>query len=126
MRAHEGKPTSGPFLGRPVLILTTVGAKSGRVRKTPLAYSKDGERHVVIASKGGGPTHPAWYHNLVANPEVTVEVLGEGFRARARVAEGDERDRLFRNQADQMPNFYQYQERTSRRIPVVVLERITG
>jgi deazaflavin-dependent oxidoreductase (nitroreductase family) len=126
MRAHGGKPTSGPFFGSPVLVLTTVGAKSGQRRESPLVYSMDGERHVVIASKGGAPTHPAWYHNLVANPDVTVEVLGDRFEARALVTEGDERDRLFRNQADQRPSFYEYQEKTTRQLPVVVLERIAG
>jgi deazaflavin-dependent oxidoreductase (nitroreductase family) len=123
LRGHGGKPTSGPFLGRPVLILTTVGAKSGERRETPLVYSKDGENLVVIASKGGAPTNPAWYHNLVATPEVTLEVLGERYGARARVTEGEERDRLFRNQADESPGFYDYQRKTTRRIPVVVLER---
>jgi deazaflavin-dependent oxidoreductase (nitroreductase family) len=125
MRAHEGKPTSGPFVGRPVLILTTIGARSGQPRETPLVYTSDGDRLVVIASKGGAPTHPDWYRNLVAHPTVTVEVLGERFRARARVTEGDERERLFRKQADRMPNFYEYQKRTSRRIPVIALERMT-
>ena len=123
MRAHGGKPTSGPFLGRQVLILTTVGAKSGEVRENPLAYSTDGDRYVVIGSKGGAPTHPAWYHNLRANPVATVEVLDERFQARARVAEGDERERLFRNHADRMPAFYDYTKRTSRQLPVIVLER---
>jgi deazaflavin-dependent oxidoreductase (nitroreductase family) len=123
MRAHGGKPTSGPFLGRNVLILTTVGARSGERRETPLAYSTDGDRYVVIGSKGGAPTHPAWYHNLRANPLVAVEVLGDRFEARALVALGDERDRLFRNQADQMPAFNDYQKRTSRQLPVIVLER---
>src|SRR2546428_8739568 len=111
MRAHGGKATSGPFLGRKVLILTTVGARSRELRETPLAYSTDGDRYVVIGSKGGAPTHPAWYHNIRANPVVTVEVLGERFEGRARVAEGDERDRLFRNQADQLPVFYDYQQK---------------
>jgi deazaflavin-dependent oxidoreductase (nitroreductase family) len=78
----------------------------------------------VIASKGGAPTSPDWFHNLVANPEVTVEIPGETFRARARVAEGEERDRLFRAQADRMPNFDEYATKTDRVIPVVVLERI--
>jgi deazaflavin-dependent oxidoreductase (nitroreductase family) len=125
LRANAGKPTSGPFLGRPVLILTTVGAKSGERRETPLVYSRDVDHLVVIASKGGAPTNPAWYHNLVAKPDVTLEVLGERFDARARVTEGEERDRLFRNQADEMPGFHEYQQKTTRRIPVVVLERAT-
>jgi len=124
MRAHEGKPTSGPFLGRPVLILTTIGARSGQPRETPLVYTTDGDHVVVIGSKGGAPTNPDWYRNLVANPAVTVELLGETFRARARVTEGDERERLFRNQADQMPSFYDYQRRTTRQIPVIALERM--
>ena len=123
MRAHGGKPTSGPFLGRQVLILTTVGAKSGEVRENPLAYSTDGDGYVVVGSKGGAPTHPAWYHNLRANPVATVEVLDEKFQARARVAEGEERERLFRNHADRMPAFYDYTKRTSRQLPVIVLER---
>jgi deazaflavin-dependent oxidoreductase (nitroreductase family) len=123
LREHGGEPTSGPFLGRPVLILTTRGAKSGQPRENPLVYTRDGDRYVVIASKGGAPTHPAWYHNLVANPEVTLEVLGEKFPTRARVAEGEEHDRLYRNQAELMPAFAEYQRKTSRQIPVVVLER---
>ena len=123
LRAHGGEATSGPFLGRPVLILTTVGARSGQPREKPLVYTRDGDRYVVIASKGGAPNHPDWYHNLVANPEVTLEVLGERFGARARVATGEERQRLFRAQADRMPQFHEYQQRTSRTIPVVVFDR---
>jgi deazaflavin-dependent oxidoreductase (nitroreductase family) len=123
LRAHGGKATSGPFVGGPLLIMTTVGARSGQLRENPLAYTRDGERYVVIASKGGAPTHPSWYHNLVANPDVTLEVLGERFPARARVAEGEEHDRLYRSQAELMPGFAEYQRRTSRKIPVVVLER---
>jgi deazaflavin-dependent oxidoreductase (nitroreductase family) len=123
LRTNGGKPTSGPFLGRPVLILTTVGAKSGERRENPLVYTTDGDHIFVIASKGGAPTNPAWYHNLVVTPDVTVEVLGEKFDARARVTEGEERDRLFRKQADLMPGFDEYQRNTTRKIPVVVLER---
>ena len=123
LRAHGGEATSGPFVGLPVLVLTTVGARSGRPRETPLIYTTDGDHYVVIASKGGAPTSPDWYHNLVANPLVTLEVLGERFEARARVAESEERDRLYRAQADFMPQFNEYQAKTTRRIPVVVLER---
>ena len=122
-RAHGGKATSGPFVGRPLLILTTVGARSGEARENPLVYTRDGERYVVIASKGGAPTHPSWYHNLVANPDVTLEVLGERFPARARVAEGEEHERLYTAQAELMPGFAEYQRRTTRKIPVVVLDR---
>jgi deazaflavin-dependent oxidoreductase (nitroreductase family) len=123
-RAHQGRITFGRFAGRQLLLLTTTGARSGTPRTTPLAFTRDGERFVVIASKGGEPTNPAWYHNLVAHPEVTVEVGTECFRAIARITEGEERDRLFAAQAAVMPGFLKYQDRTSRRIPVIVLERV--
>ena len=124
MRAHGGKPTSGPFLGRQVLILTTVGAKSGEVRENPLAYSTDDDRYVVIGSKGGAPTHPAWYHNLVANPEVTCEVDNQVFKARAIEIKGPERDRLWNDHVAQLPEFGEYPKKTDRVIPMVVLERL--
>ena len=123
LRAHRGEATTGPFVGRPVLILTTRGAKSGQARENPLVYTRDGDRYVVIASKGGAPTNPDWYHNLVATPDVTLEILGEKFPARARVADGEEYNRLYRNQAELMPAFADYQRKTSRKIPVVVLEQ---
>ena len=121
-RANGGQVT-GQFAGAPLLLLTTIGAKSGQSRTTPLAYTADGDRLLVIASKGGAPTHPDWYHNLVANPEVTVELETETFPARATVPDGEERDRLFDQMAAQMPGFADYQRNTTRRIPVVVLER---
>ncbi len=124
LRANDGRASSGPFVGRPLLILGTVGVKSGLQRETPLVYTMNGDDYVVIASKGGSPTNPSWYDNLVANPVVTLEILGETFRARARVTEGSERDSLYRSQADLMPAFAEYQQKTSRTIPVVVLERI--
>lgn len=120
----NGGAVSGMFAGAPLLLLTTTGAKSGREHVSPLAYTTDGDRLVVIASKGGAPTHPDWFHNLMANPEVTVELGAETFAARASVAEGEERQRLFDQQAAQMPNFAEYQRTTERQIPVVVLERI--
>ena len=123
-RANGGTVT-GPFAGRPLLLLTTTGARSGEPRTTPLVYTTDGERLVIIASKGGAPTNPAWYHNLTANPEATVELGTERFQVRAEVAQGEERDRLFEAQAAQMPNFAEYQQKTSRRIPVVTLQRMT-
>ena len=104
-RANGGQVTSGPFAGRPVLLLTTKGAKSGQPRLAPVVYSRNGEHYVIVASKGGSPTHPAWYHNLLAHPAVTVEVGGETFEARARVTEGAERDRLFAQRAATNPNF---------------------
>ena len=122
-RANGGQVT-GQFAGAPLLLLTTTGAKSGQPRTAPVAYTADGDRLLVIASKGGAPTHPDWYHNLVANPEVTVEVGTEMFSAHATVPDGEERDRLFNQMAAQMPGFADYQHNTTRRIPVVVLERI--
>jgi deazaflavin-dependent oxidoreductase (nitroreductase family) len=122
-RANDGK-TTGPFEHAPLLLLTTTGAKSGQPRTSPVVYTRDGDNLVVIASKGGAPSNPNWYHNVVANPEVEVELPGERFRARARVAEGTERDRLYRAQADLMPGFDEYQTKTTRVIPVIVLERI--
>lgn len=119
-----GGEVGGRFAGRPMLLLTTIGARSGQPRITPLNYSADGELLAVIASKGGSPTHPDWYRNLVANPEVTVEVGTETFRARARTAEEPERTRLFDQQAAIMPFFDAYRQAVvAREIPVVVLER---
>jgi deazaflavin-dependent oxidoreductase (nitroreductase family) len=123
-RANKGQITHGPFAGRPVLLLTTTGAHSGEPRLAPLVYTRDGDHYVIIASKGGAPTHPAWYHNLVANPVVTVEADGETFTARARVTEGAERARLWERHATINPSFRDYQARTTRVIPVVVLERV--
>lgn len=122
-RANGGK-VGGQFAGRPLLLLSTVGARSGQTRTSPLAYTTDGERYVIIASKGGAPSHPDWYHNLVANPIVTVEVGTEQFQARATIAEAEERVRLFDQMAVQMPGFADYQRKTERQIPVVVLERL--
>jgi deazaflavin-dependent oxidoreductase (nitroreductase family) len=122
-RENAGDIKEGVFKGAPVLLLTTKGAKSGTTYTTPLAFTRDGDRVVIIASKGGAPTHPGWYHNLVANPVVTVEVGPEKYEAKAVVAEGDERKRLFDAQAALMPNFAEYQQNTTRQIPVVVLER---
>jgi deazaflavin-dependent oxidoreductase (nitroreductase family) len=121
-RANGGK-VGGMFAGAPLLLLTTTGAKSGQQRVAPLAYTTDNGRLVVIASKGGAPTHPDWFHNLRANPEATVEVGTETFPVRATIPEGEERQRLFDQMAGQMPNFAEYQRNTTRKIPVVVLER---
>ena len=124
LRANGGKASGGPFKGGDVLILTTIGAKSGEARENPLAFSRDNGNFVVLASKGGAPTNPAWYHNLVANPVVTVEVEGDKFDATARVVDGEEYNWLFRQHARRMPGFNDYQQRTSRKIPVIVLERV--
>jgi deazaflavin-dependent oxidoreductase (nitroreductase family) len=122
-RANGGK-ISGQFAGRPLLLLTTIGARSGQPRIAPLAYTTDGDHLVIIASKGGAPTNPDWYHNLLANPTVTVEVGSESFQAQAAVPSGQERERLFTQMAEQMPGFAEYQRNTSRQIPVVVLQRV--
>jgi deazaflavin-dependent oxidoreductase (nitroreductase family) len=124
-RANDGTLT-GPFAGAPMLLLTTTGAKSGRKHTTPLVYQKVGDAIVVFGSKGGAPTHPAWYHNQVANPVVTVEVPGETFDATARTAVGEERDRIWSAQKELMPGFAEYEAKTDREIPVVVLERVNG
>src|SRR5215216_2465730 len=124
-RSNDRTLTTGRFAGRRLILLTTTGARSGLPRTTPLAFTRDGEHYVVIASKGGAPTHPDWYHNLVRNPIVTVETGAETFQARARIAQGGERERLYAAQAALMPGFAEYQRKTERQIPVVVLERIS-
>jgi deazaflavin-dependent oxidoreductase (nitroreductase family) len=121
-RANEGK-VGGPYAGVPLLLLTTTGAKSGKQRINPLAYHTDGERLMILATKAGAPTHPDWYHNIVAYPNVSVEVGTESFEARATVVEGAERDELYAKRVAVMPNFAEYQAKTTRTIPVVVLTR---
>ena len=124
-RANRGTILTGRFAGRRLVLLTTIGARSGQARTAPLAFTRSGDHYVVIASKAGSPSHPDWYHNLVRNPVVTLETGAETFQARARIAEGEERERLYTAQAALMPNFAEYQRRTARQIPVVVLERIS-
>jgi deazaflavin-dependent oxidoreductase (nitroreductase family) len=121
---QTGGKVGGAFEGAPMILITHKGAKSGKEYTTPLVHTRDGDSYVVIASKGGAPADPQWFRNLQANPDVTVEVGSEQFPARARVAEGDERERLYRAQADLMPNFDEYAKATTRSIPVVVLERV--
>jgi|SRR5215469_15138004 len=120
--ANGGK-VAGPFEGIPLLLLTTTGAKSGKQRINPLAYTTDGEHLVILASKNGAPTHPDWYYNIVAHPDVTVEVGTDTFAARAIVADGAERDKLFANMAAMLPIYAEYQAKIARTIPVVVLTR---
>lgn len=119
-RTHAGK-VGGPFEGRTLLLLHTKGAKSQQERINPVAYVKDDERLVVIASKGGAPTNPDWYYNVVAHPDLTVEVGTEKFRVHANVAEEPERTRLYNKMVEMMPGFDDYRRRTTRKIPVVVL-----
>src|SRR5258707_5653667 len=108
----------------PVLLLDHVGAKTGITRTTPLVYVEDRSSVVLVASKGGHPSHPAWYHNLRANPDVTIELAGETFGARAVVVDDEEEyERLYGQHADMMPSFNDYRQKTTRRIPVVLLDR---
>jgi deazaflavin-dependent oxidoreductase (nitroreductase family) len=109
--------------GAPILILTTRGRKSGEERLRPLIFGEEDGRYVVVASQGGAPTHPDWYLNLSADPDVHVQIKGDRFGARARTAEGEERDRLWRTMAEIWPPYDEYHGRTDRTIPVVVLER---
>ena len=109
--------------GSTILLLTTTGRKSGEPRTTPLIYAQDGDRYVIVASKGGAPEHPGWYENLAKTPEVELQVLDEVFPARARTAEGEERDRLWRKANEVWSHYDEYAEKTDREIPVVVLER---
>ena len=110
--------------GATCLVLTTKGRKSGATRKSALICGFDGDDCIVVASQGGAPTHPNWYHNLSANPNVTVQVKGDRFPATARTAEGAERDRLWKVMTAVWPNYDEYTKRTTRVIPVVVLERV--
>ncbi len=121
-RANDGR-VGGPFEGAPLLLLSTTGARSGKTRVNPLMYLADGDRLVVFASKGGAPTHPDWYHNVVANADASVEAGTERFPVRATVATGGERDELFAEQAKRYPQFAEYETKTERTIPVIVLER---
>jgi deazaflavin-dependent oxidoreductase (nitroreductase family) len=123
-RANGGK-VGGGFANMTLLLLHTTGAKSHKPRVNPVAYISDGDRLVIIASKGGAPTHPDWYHNIVANPVVTVEAGTERFRALATIAQEPERSRLFGKVVEVMPRFGEYQEKTRRIIPVIVLKRIS-
>jgi deazaflavin-dependent oxidoreductase (nitroreductase family) len=111
--------------GSTILLLTTTGRKSGEPRTTPLIYAQDGDRHVIVASKGGAPEHPGWYENLAKDPNVELQVKDEVFPARARTAEGDERERLWRKANEVWPHYDEYQTQTDREIPVVVLEALT-
>ena len=122
-RANEGK-VGGPFEGAPVLLLTSTGAKSGEQRTTPVVYQPDGERMVIFASKAGAPENPAWFHNLRANPTASVEVGSDTVEVEAVVTDGDERQRLFDRQKQLMPQFADYEQKTTRQIPVVALQPI--
>ena len=122
-RASGGKITGRSTIDS-LLLLTTTGAKSGRSHTTPLAYHRDGDHLIVVASMGGAPKNPAWYHNLTANPEVTVEVGSETFRAKAASVSGEERGRLYQQHAGHSSVFVDYEKKTSGTIPVISLQRL--
>ena len=120
-RANDGK-VGGQFEGAPLLLLHSTGAKSGQARVNPMMYLADGDNLVVFASKAGAPTSPDWYHNLVANPRASVEVEDRTVNVVAKVAEGETRERLWSLQKELYPGFAEYEAKTTRQIPVVVLE----
>jgi deazaflavin-dependent oxidoreductase (nitroreductase family) len=119
----NGGRVGGAFEGRPLLLLHTTGAKSGLERVTPLVYQAVGEDYAVFASKGGHPTNPDWYHNLVANPDVEIEVGTTLMSVAARVAEGEERELIWSRQKSDSPTFAEYEGKTTRAIPVVILTK---
>jgi deazaflavin-dependent oxidoreductase (nitroreductase family) len=110
--------------GSKILLLTTKGRKSGEPRTTPLIYENAGDAYVIVASKGGAPEHPGWYANLAKTPEVELQVRDEVFPAHARVADGEERERLWKLAAEQWPAYDDYAKKTDREIPIVVLDRV--
>ena len=119
---NAGK-VGGPFEGRTLLLLHSKGARSGKKRINPVAYLVDGDRFIIFASKSGAPTNPDWYHNLIANPEVTIEVGTETIPARATILEGEERDAMWARIVELMPGFGEYEKKTDRKIPAIALER---
>lgn len=121
-RANDGR-VGGNFAGAPLLLLHSVGAKSGAERVSPMMYRAVGDNFAVFASKAGAPTNPAWFHNLVATPDATIEVGTETLAVRARVASGEERSSIWEQQKAAYPGFADYEKKTSREIPVVILER---
>jgi deazaflavin-dependent oxidoreductase (nitroreductase family) len=122
-RANGGQ-LGGDFEGAPMLLLHSTGARSGQERVNPVMYQAVGDDLAVFASKAGAPTNPDWFHNLVANPDASVEVGTDTVAVRARVAEGDERERIWATQKERYPGFAEYEAKTDRVIPVVILERV--
>jgi deazaflavin-dependent oxidoreductase (nitroreductase family) len=121
-RANEGR-VGGPFEGAPMILLTHKGRKSGEVRTNPLVYMADGDRYIIFASKGGASTNPEWFLNIKANPDVTAEIGTEKFDATATEITGEERDKLWKRNVSERPTFGEYEQRTTRVIPVVALTR---
>jgi deazaflavin-dependent oxidoreductase (nitroreductase family) len=123
-RANGGRVTFPPYVGANLLLLTTIGARSGEPHVAPLGYTRDRERYVVVGSNSGRPVNADWVANVQANPDVTIELGNEAFNARGRVEDGAERDRLFAAHVAALPHFARYQAMTERQLPVVTLERI--
>jgi deazaflavin-dependent oxidoreductase (nitroreductase family) len=121
-RANGGK-VGGPFEGGQLLLLTTTGARSGQSHTTPLVYWSDGDRLIITASAAGAPKHPAWYHNLIAHPQATIEVGTETFNITATITSGEEREQLWARTVERYPGFADYQTKTTRQIPVIILQR---
>jgi deazaflavin-dependent oxidoreductase (nitroreductase family) len=126
MRAHDGRPSSGPMAGKPLVILTSKGAKTRQDRTAIVTYHREGDAWVIAASKGGADTNPAWYHNLIAYPDVEIEVDNHVVPVRAREIKGPERDRLWNDHVKQLPEFGEYPTKTDRVIPMLVLEPVTA
>jgi deazaflavin-dependent oxidoreductase (nitroreductase family) len=122
-RANEGK-VGGYFANTPLLLVHTTGAQSAKERVNPVAYFKEGDDYVIIASKGGAPSNPDWYYNLKANPQVSVEVGTKAFKAQAKITQEPERSELFAKMAARNPGFAEYEQRTERVIPVIKLQRL--
>lgn len=120
-RENDGK-VGGPFEGAPLLILHHTGAKTGTERETPLVYQEVDDGYAIFASKGGAPTNPDWFHNIVANPEIKVEIGTDTIEATARVLDSDEREPIWMRQKELMPGFAEYEEKTDREIPAIILE----
>jgi len=124
MREHGGRPSSGPMAGKPLIVLTSKGAKTGEPRTAIVTYHKDGDRWAIAASKGGDPKDPQWFHNLEAHPDVTIEVDNEQVPVHAVITTGPERDRLWNDHVAALPEFGEYPKKTDRVIPMILLERV--
>ena len=123
-RANEGR-VGGQFEGAPLLLLHSIGARSGEERVNPMMYQAVGDAYAVFASKGGAPSNPDWYHNLIANPDATIEVGTRTVAVRARIADDVERDTIWETQKQRYPGFADYEASTTRQIPVVILEPVS-
>jgi deazaflavin-dependent oxidoreductase (nitroreductase family) len=124
-RNNGGKVGGDYFAGMELLLLHSIGAKTGQERVSPVAYTMDGDKYVIIASKGGADTHPSWYYNLLAHPDTTVEVGDQTIRVHATEASGPEQERLYDQHAAQYPRFDEYRHKTSRKIPVFTLTKLS-